>query len=611
MLKKLSTIIFTIVIFASLGFSQDQPTKKKAPLIFDPPSIYNGKISTAPGGSNIPLTAANYVAVDTMANSFGPAIAKINPLAYDSLSNVLALVYRGYSSYAIGSGELWWSYSTDMGTTWTRSQTSVQNGLTAQNAGRYPNMTLHNPLQSSQFDSLWAAFSWPELNPAAFGFLGYGVSLGMKESAFAEIDQGPPTYSSSVPTFSDNNYIYWASNNQDDAGVRLFRTQDYSVIEKIDPPQWHDTVFQSNGQYLMGGVAYNGVVYFGANAPFVEAVGAGGWGPGYSKSTDNGATWSDWFVVNWLNIPTTQNFDDLWDYKTDDVNIISTEGDINVDYNGNVHIVVGLTDTANGGRNAIVEFFETSEGVWDVKIIADSIKENPWYYPPDDAGGNPQDPGLGQMGFAPYLAANEARDFFVCQWVQGSPTAGDTLCDIYMKYRKLDGEWSDTTLNLTETDGMNETGAHLAPELAVHEVPNVVRQYYAFSMYWYEAGVTTPLINTVNPSIIYVAPILVYEEALVGVGDINPSAISYQLNQNYPNPFNPNTKITYAIPERGNVSLKVFDILGREVAAIVNTTQDAGTHEVNFDASNLSSGLYIYTLTAGSFSSSKKMMLLK
>lgn len=86
---------------------------------------------------------------------------------------------------------------------------------------------------------------------------------------------------------------------------------------------------------------------------------------------------------------------------------------------------------------------------------------------------------------------------------------------------------------------------------------------------------------------------------------------SFELNQNYPNPFNPSTKISYTLGERSNVTLKVFDVLGREVASLVNTTQEAGKHEVNFDAQNLSSGLYIYTLSAGSFTQSKKMMLLK
>ena len=88
-------------------------------------------------------------------------------------------------------------------------------------------------------------------------------------------------------------------------------------------------------------------------------------------------------------------------------------------------------------------------------------------------------------------------------------------------------------------------------------------------------------------------------------------ANNFSLEQNYPNPFNPNTTINYTLGERGQVTLKVYDVLGTEVATLVNTTQEAGKHNVTFDASKLASGLYIYTLNAGSYTSSKKMMLLK
>jgi hypothetical protein len=86
---------------------------------------------------------------------------------------------------------------------------------------------------------------------------------------------------------------------------------------------------------------------------------------------------------------------------------------------------------------------------------------------------------------------------------------------------------------------------------------------------------------------------------------------SFELSQNYPNPFNPSTTINYSLAERSAVTLKVYDVLGNEVATLVNTTKEAGKHSVNFDASRLSSGLYIYTLNTGNFTSSRKMMLLK
>jgi len=85
----------------------------------------------------------------------------------------------------------------------------------------------------------------------------------------------------------------------------------------------------------------------------------------------------------------------------------------------------------------------------------------------------------------------------------------------------------------------------------------------------------------------------------------------YVLQQNYPNPFNPTTNITFALPKSGVVVLKVYDVLGKEVASLVNSFTNAGTHIVPFDASALSSGVYIYKITTGEFTDSKKMVLIK
>ncbi len=94
--------------------------------------------------------------------------------------------------------------------------------------------------------------------------------------------------------------------------------------------------------------------------------------------------------------------------------------------------------------------------------------------------------------------------------------------------------------------------------------------------------------------------------------------VIFEMFQNYPNPFNPTTTIKYSIPASLNPSqgvtltqLKIFDILGREVATLVNEAKAPGNYEVNFDAINLASGVYFYRLQAGSFVQTKKMMLMK
>lgn len=87
--------------------------------------------------------------------------------------------------------------------------------------------------------------------------------------------------------------------------------------------------------------------------------------------------------------------------------------------------------------------------------------------------------------------------------------------------------------------------------------------------------------------------------------------VSYALDQNFPNPFNPSTSISYRIPEAANVVIKIYDVMGTEVATLVNSKQEAGAHSVVFDAAKLSSGSYIYTIKAGNFTATRKMMLMK
>jgi hypothetical protein len=98
---------------------------------------------------------------------------------------------------------------------------------------------------------------------------------------------------------------------------------------------------------------------------------------------------------------------------------------------------------------------------------------------------------------------------------------------------------------------------------------------------------------------------------ITSVGTVDQLPKSFQLDQNYPNPFNPSTDIRYTIAKAGNVTLKVYNMLGQEVATLVNGYRNANTYTVNFNASNLSSGVYLYELRTGSSVITKKMVLVK
>ena len=98
----------------------------------------------------------------------------------------------------------------------------------------------------------------------------------------------------------------------------------------------------------------------------------------------------------------------------------------------------------------------------------------------------------------------------------------------------------------------------------------------------------------------------------VGINNISTEVpAEYRLEQNYPNPFNPSTKINFAVSKPGFVSLKVYDIIGKEVANLISDDLHSGVYSYEFNASNLSSGMYFYSLKSGSFTETKKMLLIK
>ena len=104
-------------------------------------------------------------------------------------------------------------------------------------------------------------------------------------------------------------------------------------------------------------------------------------------------------------------------------------------------------------------------------------------------------------------------------------------------------------------------------------------------------------------------PLTATPVSVEAISDVVPD--KYSLEQNYPNPFNPSTTIRYSLPESSEVTLKIYNVLGMEVATLVNQQQIAGQYEASFDASRLASGIYFYTLETSGVSISKKMMLLK
>jgi len=173
---------------------------------------------------------------------------------------------------------------------------------------------------------------------------------------------------------------------------------------------------------------------------------------------------------------------------------------------------------------------------------------------------------------------------------------GAYVNDIVQNDRSINGSVMNTT------DEMVELGAY-ANDLTMDNALSLTSIYTKTSAVVF----SNTNVNRIN---LYVAKPETTLDILDG-GGIGTYPREPILNQNYPNPFNPSTNIQFGIPQQAYVSLKVYDMSGKLVAELINGVKDKGYYTVKFDGANLASGFYIYRLTAGEYTSIKKMSLIK
>ncbi|MCU7497197.1 MAG: T9SS type A sorting domain-containing protein [Ignavibacteria bacterium] len=196
---------------------------------------------------------------------------------------------------------------------------------------------------------------------------------------------------------------------------------------------------------------------------------------------------------------------------------------------------------------------------------------------------------------------------------QGFVAHAGTTCDIYNTFNsELKSNFISTIfIDLknqkwigTETGGLHK---FLSPSWSVFDTSNSDIVSDSISTIAVDTNGTV-WVGTSNKGL------SVFKDIPAGIDDDDlpvGTVHAYSLSQNYPNPFNPTTRINYSIPKEEFVTLKIYDLLGSEVASMVSELKKAGSHSVEFNASKLPSGVYIYTIRAGQFRDSRKLLLLK
>ena len=195
-----------------------------------------------------------------------------------------------------------------------------------------------------------------------------------------------------------------------------------------------------------------------------------------------------------------------------------------------------------------------------------------------------------------YIVQNDTINY-VTQNYSSSPVSFTDEIECTDKLIRFNGQYTlFTGQNLNEPNGFLASYANLSGDKIYNSiqfgVPLNTKFYYS----------TNIVGTTINSAELVLNPSAVNEGSLPA---------KFNLSQNYPNPFNPTTTIQYSVGSTQRVQLKIYDVLGNEIAVLVNEEKSPGNYSVEFDASNLSSGVYIYKITAGAFSSAKKLVLIK
>jgi len=504
-----------------------------------------------------------------MWNAYSTQGAYTNLIYYDQYSAAIVIVHRG-DRMGLGSGHIYYNASLD-GLTWTDQIGSFS---VVNQSARHPNVVLSNPTKSSDPLQAYVVMFWNTLDPDLFQTIHAATDqfAGTPMNIFSELKLSGHLVQA-MAVNDENGTVYAPVEDFGTGDLILYWTTDQGAMwqnQVVAPGGWFDSFNGPMVEFAPDGL--HGVVAWDAD-PAGDPV--ADFQFGYVTTSDGGATWDS--APTWVPRSAVTGLEN--------VHALNYEVDMTVDVNGDPHFCGTYVDVVTGANTGIYHVYRDGSA-WKADLVS-PVNRTFWSLPGDLLALNEVELARNPEGTGIYLKYIDAPD----------PAADDTLADVYVSARNLLGGSWVTPVNVTTTPTVHEKFSNLAPRAASDGTLHIYYTIFgngdtddmAESEIWYLFDVTVTSVEKKSDEI--------------------PS--EFTLAQNYPNPFNPSTKIEYSLPARSSVTLKVYNVLGQEVATLVNQEQQAGTYVADFRAANLSSGVYLYKIQAGEFAETKKMMLVK
>jgi len=466
-----------------------------------------------------------------------------------------------------GQGGYW---TTDGGATWTGNnllspftQNSSDPGPTIDKNGVIIFTTLDNPGMVAAYSTNMGT-SWSSR---------ITIQSGSVDKNFAASDDAPTS------AYYGRSYCVWSNFALGAPPIMVGYTTNSGVswtgVMQVNSPP--------GGHYSQGvdiAIGPNGEVYTcwaapTSSSPFTEDY------LGFARSTTGGTSWTvteNAYDMNGIRATTFNS----WNFRVNGFPRIAVDRS-GGPRDGWIYVVSSEKNLAPAGTDAdVIMHRSTNGGVsWSAGIRVNQ-----------DAMNN------GKVQFFPAIRVDESGGVNICYYDNRNyPSVGDS-CETYMS-RSIDGgtTWADIKVSdhAWKVKGEAGLGTYGGDYIGISSGNGKIFPF------WYDdkTGTMQAYIAVVTPD-------------PVGISiNTNEVPAEFELKQNYPNPFNPNTTISFGLANGSSVKLEVFDMAGKSAGVLVNGELKAGSYKFDYNASDLASGIYFYKLTAGSFTSTKKMILVK